>query len=201
MHSSASFRTSRTKIPLYISRFELDLQSQSNFKSVSELANFPFASFADFLHAAQQNKVFFELRRDYRLLWLLCSWRDRVFFSLCAQIGFVVAAGVLITALVSRDAWLLLSIPAFLLANWFAVPSPGCFHGLLPAVVGFASLGVGLMWHVPSAPLSLMWMFPWIIASFGSAIAAEVTIDALQQSEPILIWAIDNRSVSVRAIA
>ena len=184
-------------IPWQVTKLENSLKLRSAIYSVSELSQFPFSSYADFLQAVEQDKIFFQLRRDYYLLWRVCNFPDKLVYSAFAHIGFIVAIGLGLRAFITHDYWLLLSIPIFVLSNICAVPNPGCFHGFFPAVAGVIGFCLGSAFHPSLALTSLLWMFPWIIASFGSAVAAEVTIESLKHSELILIWAVHNGIVSV----
>lgn len=137
MASTAIYKTSRMAIPLHVARFEKILKSHLSITSVAELPSFPFSCYTNFLAAVEKNKVFFEIRRDYLLIWHLCGFLTRILYIICAQAGFIMAAILLVVSIIEQDGWLLLAIPAFLLANLCAVPGPGCFYGFFPTVAGF----------------------------------------------------------------
>lgn len=97
---------------------EDELLKASQWRSVSEIPNFPFKSFSDVQQAVAEGQCYISVdsSRAYQFAPLFDGPVSRAVDTLLSNVPFLAAIACVILAIFFRDAWLLIGVPAALLA-------------------------------------------------------------------------------------
>ncbi len=152
--------------------------------SITDLPDFPFATYDEFLQAHEQGQALIWVRPAVGTAWKLGGPDDRVMYVFLFGAAWFIAAAFAVFAFRQHNGWLLLGSLASLICFMYATPSPACVgHGCIPGSMFIASLiaspfaGTSALLIGFAAPVS------WFLASAGLGVVDGAIREAMVRSE------------------
>ena len=181
--------------------FEDELLRELKWKNLSEVPNCPVASFCDLLKVVSAGSFFVSV--DYVAANMLALTSSSPFFSLASVfiswLPYLVAVACLPAAYLVGDVWVVAGVPLSLIAMFISTPvNPArrfaTFIGGL-TVVGVIWFGLH-SWMTP-AILCLSYAVSFSAIRFLYFLNSRRLTRAALDSEPILLWLLENRHLYI----
>ena len=181
--------------------FERELLRVLEWKKLSEVPNCPVASFSDLLNGVNAGSFFVSV--DYVAANTFALTSSSPFFSLASVliswVPYLVAVASLPTAYLVGDLWVVAGVPLSLIAMFISTPVNPARR--VASIIGVLSV-VGLLWfgyHYAMTPtiLCLSYAVSFSAIRFLYFLNSRRLTRAALDSEPILLWLLENRHLCV----
>lgn len=167
-------------------------------RSVTELPDFPYHSFAAFRQAVDEGRAQVWVSHDLRAIWTLSKVSERILHLILTGSAIWYSLFLAVWAMTSHHYWLMLGIPAALLGFGGAHPNFNMVQGCLPHLL----LLIGIVALVMSGwPSFFAWAAAyatWLLTSAGLAVGVQQIRNAMVKSEEALIWLCSQSIILVR---
>ncbi|BDI29783.1 hypothetical protein CCAX7_18340 [Capsulimonas corticalis] len=166
-------------------------------RAVSEIPDFPYATFEEFASACRQGDALVWTRYRPSVPRAILSGPNKIIQMIALYSGAWIAAAFAIAAIVSHDGRLALGIPAALLAFVTAQQNLNMASGCLSISATFAAWFAGAIFGWRELLLvGFASCGSWAITSFGLSGADMALRGAMIESEAMLLWLYEQGAIA-----
>lgn len=176
-------------------------------RTVGELENFPFKTFAELKTKVNEGVVHIGVDRGVALQWIQngiysTSWQ-RIRGLIMASMIFLVPIGLLVYVVVTQSWWLLLSLPFLFIAYFMLHPSSGALFGPLRTLLvwfTFCGLAWGFINEVPwltaiTICLAVLWYSQKSV--YGKAVDGMISAALKHEDLLCILWSNNSLNISL----
>lgn len=181
------------------SEIEATLRASLPIQTVSQLEDFPYGSYSEFLEAQRSGQVHLRTRFDAETSDVLGTSTEKRVYLFAVNAPVVVAGAILILSFVLWNFWLLLGIPLAFVGLSFSSPFVMKTFGKALLIVSSICFVVSL---VAGYHTIMLLIGAYVASNVLTCAAREYSMNiaekAIAQSELVLIWLVLKKVVIVR---
>lgn len=189
----------KMEMPITISEIESTLRASLPIQTVSQLEDFPYASYSEFIDAHRSGNVHLLTRYDAETSRVLGTNKQKSIYFSIVNAPIIVAVAMLVLSFALWNFWLLFGIPLAFIGLSFSSPFVmKTFGKAILILVGICFVISLVNGYQAATFLTGAYAVSNYLTHAAREYSQDIALNAVTQSELVLIWLVLKKVVIVR---